>query len=272
MPTRRHNGYEVRPFPRTRQLVIDAGWIAHRKHMIHGLVEVDVTESRRYIREHKVQTGETLSFTAFVVGCLGRAVDTNKHMHAYRNWRNQLILFDEVDVTMTIEIEVDDHKFPLVHIIRAANKRSFRDVHDEIRAIQAKPARSPEMSFVRLFPLLPSFVRRFTYRLLAKSPHLQKKHAGTVGLTAVGMFGTGGGWGFGMPAHTLAVTLGGIAEKPGAVDGRIEIREYLCVTLSFDHDIIDGAPAARFTQRFTDLIERGYGLIDQGSVSRHIAT
>ena len=46
------------------------------------------------------------------------------------------------------------------------------------------------------------------------------------------------------------------------VDGRIEIREYLCLTLSFDHDIIDGAPAARFTQRLKEIIENGYGLID----------
>jgi hypothetical protein len=31
-------------------------------------------------------------------------------------------------------------------------------------------------------------------------------------------------------------------------------------TPSFDHDIIDGAPAARFTQRLKELIESGYGL------------
>jgi len=63
-----------------------------------------------------------------------------------------------------------------------------------------------------------------------------------------------------MPNFTLTVTLGGIAEKPGVVDGRIEIREYLSMTLSFDHDIVDGAPAARFTHRLKELIESGYGL------------
>lgn len=44
------------------------------------------------------------------------------------------------------------------------------------------------------------------------------------------------------------------------IEGRIEIREYLCLTLSFDHDIIDGAPAARFTQQFREFIEMAYGL------------
>jgi pyruvate/2-oxoglutarate dehydrogenase complex dihydrolipoamide acyltransferase (E2) component len=29
------------------------------------------------------------------------------------------------------------------------------------------------------------------------------------------------------------------------------------VTLDFDHDIVDGAPAARFAQRFQELVENG---------------
>ncbi|MFC2023665.1 2-oxo acid dehydrogenase subunit E2 [Chloroflexota bacterium] len=49
---------------------------------------------------------------------------------------------------------------------------------------------------------------------------------------------------------------------PLVVDGQVEIRERLSVTVSFDHDIIDGAPAARFTQRFKEMIESAYGLDD----------
>ena len=85
---------------------------------------------------------------------------------------------------------------------------------------------------------------------------------GTVGITAVGMFGKGAGWGIPLTGHTLYITLGGIGEKPGVVDGQIAIREYLCMTISFDHSIVDGAPAARFTGRLKDLIESGYGLDD----------
>ena len=76
------------------------------------------------------------------------------------------------------------------------------------------------------------------------------------------MFGKGSGWAIPFGVHTIDVALGGIAEKPGVKDRRIEIREYLCLTLCFDHDIIDGAPAARFTQRFKELIESGDGLIE----------
>ena len=34
----------------------------------------------------------------------------------------------------------------------------------------------------------------------------------------------------------------------------------LCLTVTFDHDIIDGAPAARFVRRLVELIENGHGL------------
>jgi hypothetical protein len=30
------DSYTVHPFPRMRQLVLDSGWMAQRKHMIHG--------------------------------------------------------------------------------------------------------------------------------------------------------------------------------------------------------------------------------------------
>lgn len=75
-------------------------------------------------------------------------------------------------------------------------------------------------------------------------------------ITSVGMFGKGGGWGIGfLPTHTLGLTVGGITQKPGVYDGQIEVREYLNLTLSFDHDIVDGAPATRFTRKLIDLIE-----------------
>jgi pyruvate/2-oxoglutarate dehydrogenase complex dihydrolipoamide acyltransferase (E2) component len=41
------------------------------------------------------------------------------------------------------------------------------------------------------------------------------------------------------------------------------VRKYLSLTLDFDHDIIDGAPAARFAQRLIELIESGEGLCER---------
>jgi len=85
--------YVVIPFPKLRRGAIDLLRKGRRMHIIHGLIEVDVTQPRRYLRDHKTRTGESLSFTAFIATCLARAVDENKLMHAYRNGRNQLVLF-----------------------------------------------------------------------------------------------------------------------------------------------------------------------------------
>jgi pyruvate/2-oxoglutarate dehydrogenase complex dihydrolipoamide acyltransferase (E2) component len=263
---RQYEGYTVVPFAPVRRLIVDVLEMGHRKHMIHGLAEVDVTRARQYIREYEATTGKDLSFTAFIVACLGKAVERNKYMHAYRSGRNHLVLFDEVDVNTQIEIEMDGKKVPIPHTIKAANKRTVRDIHQEIRRVQAEGEKSesaPTSRGEKLFTALPTFVRRLLMRMMFKDPHRAKEYAGTVLLTAVGMFGEGSGWGIPLIMHTLGVTLGGIAEKPVVLDGQIKVRECLSLTVSFDHDIIDGAPAARFTQRFKELIERGYGLDDQ---------
>jgi pyruvate/2-oxoglutarate dehydrogenase complex dihydrolipoamide acyltransferase (E2) component len=181
-------GYEIVPFPPMRQLIVDTARVALRKHTIRSLLEVDVTRVRQFIREHAAQTGETLSFTAFVIACLGRAVAANKYVQAYRTWRNQLVIFDDVDVVTYIEIEMEDHKFPLAHVLRAANRQTWRELHDEIRSIQARPEQSPNaqrQQAMRWFLLLPRPVRDIFYRVVNGNPHIWKKQVGTVSLTAV---------------------------------------------------------------------------------------
>jgi pyruvate/2-oxoglutarate dehydrogenase complex dihydrolipoamide acyltransferase (E2) component len=260
-------GHRVEPFPPMRQVYVDTLHLGHRKHTIHALIEADVTRARRLIAGHKVRTGETLSFTAFVLTCLGQAIDRDRTMHAFRNWRGQLVLFDEVDVTTMIEVRSGDDRFPLPHVIRAANQRTFRQIHDEIRGHQVARERRPN-PYDRLLPLytlIPGPLRRLVWKALYRSPHLAKRNLGTTLLTSVGMFGQGAGWGIAMPNYTLGVTLGSIVERPVLAGDQVENREHLCLTLSFDHDIVDGAPAARFAQHFKELLESGYGLAEGGS-------
>ncbi|MBN1315361.1 MAG: 2-oxo acid dehydrogenase subunit E2 [Anaerolineales bacterium] len=257
-----HPMQTVKPYPRTRLLMVDGGRLGLKKHTVHGLVEFDITLPREAIRQHKVRTGETLSFSAFILACLGQAIDMNKHMHAYRDWRNKLVLFDEVDVNTLFEVEVDGKKTIRPHILRGVNKKTFHDLHREIRSFQQEHQSSQESKFIDWFVKLPVFIRRSFLWVLFKNPQLIKQYYGTVLVTSIGMFGDGNFWGLPVPNHTLQLTLGGIARKPGVIDDRIEIREYLSVTVSFDHDIVDGAPAALFTQRLKELIESGYGLCD----------
>ena len=250
----------VHPYPRSRQLMVDGGRMGLQKHTVQGLVEFDITNARETIRRQKSQTGEAFSFSAFFLACLGKAIDLNPHMHAYRNWRNQLIIFDEVDVNMLFEVEVNGKKTIRPHILRGVNKKHAQDLHEEIRAFQKQHQSSQEANFIARFVRLPGIVRRFVLWMLFKNPQLVKDYYGTVLVTSLGMFGSGSGWGIPVPNHSLQLTLGGIGEKPGVVDDRIEIRNFLSVTISFDHDVIDGGPAARFIQRLRELIENGFGL------------
>lgn len=256
--------YEVKPYPLNRRVIADTGRAQRRRNTIHALVEVDVTDARRIIRAHKEETGEQLSFTAFILTCYGHAIDQNRYLNAYRNLWGKLILFEEVDCTTMIEIDWDGHKFPLAHIVQAVNKRDVRSISGEIQAVKNDPGVDPgfRQSWKYIpFLILPRFIRDLVYLLLLRSPKLFKKTLGTTVVTAVGMFGTGGGWGLGAgTTYTTSIMLGGIAEKPGVVDGEIAVREYLSMTLSFDHDVVDGAPAARFVARLKALVEDAYGL------------
>jgi pyruvate/2-oxoglutarate dehydrogenase complex dihydrolipoamide acyltransferase (E2) component len=56
--------------------------------------------------------------------------------------------------------------------------------------------------------------------------------------------------------------VGGISSKPGVYQGEIVIREVLDLTVSIDHDVVDGAPAARFVNSFRTLLEAAHGLRD----------
>jgi hypothetical protein len=76
--TENHAEYVSLPFPLERQVTIQGGRLASRKHTVRALIEVDVTEPRRRLHEHQARTGETLSFTAFVIACLGKAIDEDK--------------------------------------------------------------------------------------------------------------------------------------------------------------------------------------------------
>src|SRR5512142_34651 len=101
-----HQGYRVAAFPRMRRLEINLARLSHRKNLIRGLVEVDVSRARTLLSKHKAQTGESLSFTAFIIACLARAVDENKVVQAGRKGRKHLIVFEDVDVATPIERDV----------------------------------------------------------------------------------------------------------------------------------------------------------------------
>jgi pyruvate/2-oxoglutarate dehydrogenase complex dihydrolipoamide acyltransferase (E2) component len=248
--------------------------LSEPRHSMYGLLEVDVTHARQFIAGHKARTGETLSFTAFLTLCLARAVAENKAVQAYLKGRKQLVLFDDVDIGVMIEHKVGDKRSLMGHVVRGANRKAYRDIHDEIRAAQSAPlppnrGLPPWFRTAMLLPWPLSWLFKVSMRMIARhDPTIVTAMAGTVSITAVGMFGEGhSGWGIYPATEVLGLVVGSIAWKPAVVEGRIEPREILHLTVTFDHDVIDGAPAARFTRRLVELIESGYGLVQDQAMT-----
>ena len=260
--------YHVVEFPAERRFManfLTLTWA--NKHSMYGLLEVDATLVKQFIEDHKARTGETLSFTGYLVLCLAHAVEENRAVQAYRKGGKQLVLFEAVDVGIMVERRIGEQRVLVGEVIRGANHKTYRQIHDQIRAAQATPPASGGRmaDWVQSALLLPwpwSWWAGMALRtVLRRDPTIAASMAGTVGVTSIGMFGEGqGGWGIAPTMHSLDLIVGSTAWKPAVVEGRIEPREMLNLTVVFDHDVIDGAPAARFTRRLIELIESGYGL------------
>jgi pyruvate/2-oxoglutarate dehydrogenase complex dihydrolipoamide acyltransferase (E2) component len=236
------------------------------KHRIYGLVEVDVTEARKFISENEAKTGEKLSFTGWIVRCVAQAVSEHREVQGLKKGKKKLVVFDDVDVGIVIERQVDSKRFATTYCIRKADEKSFRQIHDEIRRAQkgdtsADPesVRKPGFS-ARVFSRMPDLVRRLYWRKIRSDPFLRKRLMGTVAVTAVGMFGKGGGWAVPVGVHPLVVAVGGISTKERGFVNADEPGEFLSLTVMFDEEISLGAPATRVLARLAELMQAGYGL------------
>jgi 2-oxoacid dehydrogenases acyltransferase (catalytic domain) len=273
--------HRIVPFPRSQRQGIDWLGLMQRQHNVHALVEVDVTDARQAIRERRARTGEGLSFTAFVVACFARAIGEDTRMHALRKGRGGLVLFDDVDVTVLVESDLEAAKIPVPHIVRAANGKTPAQITREIRSAQTGSV--PYASGRRwLGPwlLLPGFIREAIWARALADPFRRRRLTGTAAVTAVGMFGRGLGWAIPLTIYPVCLTIGGIERRPVVVshdDGsggraeRIEARERLAVTITVDHDVVNGAPAARFAVRLKELIETADGVREPDAAESSVA-
>ena len=258
--------YTTIPFPALRVPVVDSLRAARRKPLMTALIEVDISRPLLVLRAHERATGELLSLTAVIIYCVARAVTEYPMTQATWSGHKRLLLYDDVDVCAPIEHAAVSSKLATPYIVRRANRKSARVIHDEIRAKQRAGVGSAwEMRARQLYPRLPALARGAFWRALNQFPRLKQRIAGTVMVTAVGMFGSGAAWGLSpISDYTLQVIVGSIVERLALVEGRVEAHQHLCLTLSADHEILDGAPFARFTRRLSELLSAGAGLEEAG--------
>lgn len=250
----RSRSIDIEPFPSSRRLVVAAERAGRRMAAMHALVELDVTTSRNLL----ATSDRPMSFTAFVVASVARAAAAHPDAHAYRDWRGRLVRHQHVDVTTLVEVATEHGPFALPHVLRDADTRDVRDLTAELRAVKADHSVTGTGRMLDHFGTtltrVPGLVEAM-YAVLARSVRLRQR-TGTIAVTAVGMFGAAGGFGIApLTLMPLQVVVGGMTWRPRVVDGRIEAREVLDLTVTFDHNVIDGAPAARFMADLRRLIE-----------------
>ncbi|MDD3762047.1 MAG: 2-oxo acid dehydrogenase subunit E2 [Nevskiales bacterium] len=258
--------YRVVAFPTARNPIVDTLEQGKRRHHVHGFGEVDVTELRRRMHALGELPGGAPSLTAYLVWCLGQALGEFPEIQAFRRGR-KLYLFEDVDVSTIVERETADGlKMPVTKIVRGANRLDYAAVHAQIRDAQRVQMNGislgdgKEARMARRFARLPRWVRALVWWKMRRNPVFAKSMIGTANVTAVGMFGAKGGWAMGPSIWPISLLVGGMLKRPAVVEDRVEIREFLALTMAIDHETVDGAPAARFATRLVELIETGEGL------------
>jgi pyruvate/2-oxoglutarate dehydrogenase complex dihydrolipoamide acyltransferase (E2) component len=260
--------YEIIDFPKSRLATIDTGRLGLRN--MYGLLEVDVTEARKRLRQLRRQ-GREVSFTAWMVKTIGDCIAAHRYVHAALFRTRKLVLFHDVDIAMPIEVLINDVPVPLPLLIKATNRKSAAEIAREIEAgvhrlienersyILSKHAFS--RAALRLYYRLPSFLRIAALKWLTANPFRARRHSGTVTVTTVNAVGNASGWILPTRSwHNIFFALGAVTRKPWVVGKDIQIREILNLSVVFNHDVIDGVPARRFMQDLISHIERGAGL------------
>jgi len=254
-----NSGYQALPFSMNRRLVAAVASNGRRQNNIQALTEVDITVPLQLIEQHREQNGEKLSLTAYIVACLAQAVSEHPHINAVRRG-NRLIQLDDVGIGVVVEREIDGEIMPENMGLQAAQRKTYRQICDQIRGAQAEQdAGMGALSGITWVRFVPAFLFHLFIRLASKNLYMLKRF-GVVGVTAVGMFCPKDQATWMIPlvgGATVAVAVGGIVNRPQMKNHQLENRRNLCLTFTFNHDIVDGAPAARFVTRFSELLSSG---------------
>jgi len=230
-----HSGLPGRLVPLSRKRRLTAERMALSARSVARLVlnmEVDVAElvrlRGRLQPEYQAQ-GIRLSYDAILTKAVGTALAEHPYLNA--RWTEQgIYLTEPVNVGVAVALE-DGLVVPVIH---EANRKTLAETAAELNRLLEK-ARQDRLT-------------------------MDEITGGTFTITNLGMFGVDSFIPIVNPPETAILGVGRIAEKPVGRDGQIVLRPTMALTLSVDHRVVDGAPAARFMQRVKQLLEDPYRL------------
>jgi pyruvate dehydrogenase E2 component (dihydrolipoamide acetyltransferase) len=179
------------------------------------------------------QLGFPISYNDILVKILARALRELPYMNA-RQEGDVIRLLPEVNVG----VAVDTERGLLVPVVPNAYGKSLvqigRELRDKVERAIAGKSLPDELS------------------------------GGTFTMTNLGMMDVDAFTPLINPPEMAVLGVGRIVQKPVAYQGEVRLRERMVLSLTFDHRLVDGAPAARFLGRVKDLIEKPYLMMVDG--------
>jgi pyruvate dehydrogenase E2 component (dihydrolipoamide acetyltransferase) len=196
--------------------------------------EIDMTEAvqlrQKLLGPVEQKTGWRLSYTEMIVKAA--ALMLRKHPNVNASIAGEEIVYhSEANVGLAVALEDG----LIVPVIRNADRKSLADLTAECKSL-AKSAKEGKLSPDQLTGGTFTISNLGMYAVDAFTPIINLPEAAILGV-------------------------GRIQEKPVVKDGKIEIRAMMHVSLSFDHRIIDGAPAASFLTDLKHVLEHPYEML-----------
>ncbi|MHB9031644.1 MAG: dihydrolipoamide acetyltransferase family protein [Anaerolineae bacterium] len=136
---------------------------------------------------------------------------------------------------VNVGMAVDTERGLLVPVLRQANLKSVKQLAIEFRALVER---------ARVGKCLPDDLS-----------------GGTFTITNLGMYGVDEFTPIINMPEIAILGVGRIRQEPAVVNGQIVIRQMMRLSLTFDHRVVDGAPAARFLQGLSRYVESPYLLL-----------
>ncbi|MCB9765257.1 MAG: 2-oxo acid dehydrogenase subunit E2 [Alphaproteobacteria bacterium] len=254
--------------PFLRRLTMEAFDAIPPGHQMFALLELDVTDTLAAIRAQQ-EAGARVTLFAFVVQAIAATLAAHPSLNALRSGA-RIFTFEDVDVSVPIELKTKSGPFPHQIVIRRAQDKTAAEIYGEIEAARSQQANSGVAggedrwgrAMMRALLWVPKAARNAALRQVMQAPRTVKRRSGTTFVTSVSRFATAGGFVvpyIGGPKAT-AFALGSVLEKPRVVDGEIRVRSVLSLTVAFNHDLVDGGPAARFVRDLQARVEGAEGL------------
>lgn len=258
-----NDDYIFRKIPASRIATFDIFAVGLQKHHVSALLEFDVTESRKRLREIR-QKGIQVNFNAWIIKVISSTLQIHPEASAYVYNKKKIILFRDINISILVEKKIGDKKVPVPVVIEKTNQKTALEISAEIEHAKNQVLSGSDIVInkrtslmERLYYYMPGFIRRVAWRIMLSNPKLAYKKMGNAVITSVGMMGKINGWFIQKSVHPVSFGIGSVLKKAVVIDNEVKIREILNMTILVDHDVIDGAPMVRLLNDLTKSIETG---------------